>query len=149
MKEQARKSSEILNNKKKILLIGVGLFMALVSLVVYYITLKVLKRPPAAAHSMTLLTLIMFEVSNAFNFRSLYSSFFKTSLRRNKVLLYASALSLLSTVAIIYVPFLQKVFETTALPLSAWLFTFVLSLSVIFVVDIAKKIDKNSFEDIK
>jgi magnesium-transporting ATPase (P-type) len=116
-------------------------------LVVYYITLNVLNWSLVAAHTATLLTLIMFEVSNAFNFRSLYSSFFKTSLFRNTLLIYAGAASILATVAIMYIPFLQKIFETTGLPWYTWLVTAIISLSIIVVVDIAKYINKNSFED--
>jgi len=100
-----------------------------------------------AAHTATLLTLIMFEISNAFNFRSLYSSFFKTNLFRNTWLIYASMASLFATLAIMYVPFLQKIFETTGLPWYTRLVTALISLSIIIVVDIAKYINKNSFED--
>lgn len=147
MKLKARRNSEILNVKKKILMVWIGLYQAAIALWVYYVTLKILDWSLIAAHTVTLLTLIMLEVTNAFNFRSLYSSFFKTSFKRNVWLVYAGAISLLATVAIMYVPFLQKVFETTGLPWYAWLVTFGLSLSIIVVVDIAKYINKNSFED--
>jgi P-type Ca2+ transporter type 2C len=147
MKLKARKNSEILNVKKKILMVGIWLYKAAVALWVYYVTLKILNWSLIASHTVTLLTLIMLEVTNAFNFRSLYSSFFKTSFKRNTWLIYAGVISLLATVAIMYVPFLQKVFETTWLPWYAWLITAFISLSIIIVVDIAKHINKNSFED--
>lgn len=147
MKLKARKNSDILNRKKKILLVSVWLSMAAAALIVYYITLKILHWTPIAAHTATLLTLIMFEVSNAFNFRSLYASFFKTKHQRNILLIYASIASLLATFAIMYIPFLQKVFETTGLPWYVWLFTAVFSLTIILIVDTAKRINKNSFED--
>jgi magnesium-transporting ATPase (P-type) len=89
----------------------------------------------------------MFEISNAFNFRSLYASFFKTKLSRNIPLIYASIISLLATAAIMYIPFLQKVFETHPLSWQTWVVTFLISLSIIVVVDIVKYINKNSFED--
>ncbi len=147
MQLKARKNSNILNTKKKILLASVGIFMALVSLLVYVVVLRVFNRSLEASHTMVLLTMIMFEVTNAFNFRSLYSSFWKTSFKRNIWLIYASIASLLATAAIMYIPVLQIIFETESLPRYAWVSTFVISLSVILVVDIAKYINKNSFDD--
>jgi len=146
MKLKARKNSNILNTKKKLLLVWVWIFMALVSLWVYTIALKKLNRSLEAAQTLFLLTLIMFEISNAFNFRSLYASFFKTKLSRNIPLIYASIISLWATAAIIYIPFLQKVFETHPLSWQTWVVTFLISLSIIVVVDIIKYINKNSFK---
>ncbi len=147
MKLKARKNSNILNTKKKLLLVWVWMFMALVSLLVYVIALKKLNRSLESAQTLVLLTLIMFEISNAFNFRSLYASFFQTKISRNIPLIYASIISLLATAAIMYIPFLQKVFETHPLSWQTWVVTFLISLSIIVVVDIIKHINKNSFED--
>jgi P-type Ca2+ transporter type 2C len=115
MKLKARRTSEILNRNKKLLIISVGLFMALLCFGVYYISLNVLKLPLIIAQTMTLLTLIMFEISNAFNFRSLHTPFYKTKFTRNIFLIYASIVSLLMTVLIIYTP-LNRIFETQPLP---------------------------------
>jgi len=147
MQLKARKNSNILNTKKKLLLVWVGLYMALVALLVYMLALKVFHRSLPAAHTLVLLTMIMFEISNAFNFRSLYSTFLKTSFKRNILLVYGSIISLLATAAIMYIPFLQKIFETEPLSRHIWVLTFVLSLSIIVVVDVVKMINKNSFED--
>jgi len=147
MQLKARKNSNILNTKKKLLLVGMGLYIALVTLLVYVVALKVFNWPLEAAHTLVLLTMIMFEISHAFSFRSLYSTFLKTSFKRNTLLIYASVISLLATVAIMYIPFLQNIFETSPLSWHIWILTFVISLSVIVVMDIIKIINKNSFED--
>lgn len=147
MQRKARKTSDILNFQKKLLLVAVGLFMAGVCLLVYYVALTFFHWSLAAAQTLALLTLIMFEINNAFNFRSLSVSFFRTSFRRNKMLIYASIISLLATVAIIYIPALQGIFATHPLPRHVWIVAFCISFSVIFVVDIAKSITKTSFED--
>lgn len=147
MQLKARKNSNILNTKKKILLLGMWFYIAIVTLLVYILALKVFHWPLPAAHTLVLLTLIMFEISHAFSFRSLYSTFLKTSFKRNTLLVYASIISLLATAAIIYIPFFQNIFETTPLSWHVWILTFVLSLSVIFVMDIVKIINKNAFED--
>ncbi len=138
MQEKAKRNSEILDKNKKFLMFGLGLFMTIWALIVYYVTLKVWNWSLVQAHTATLLTLIMFELMNSFNFISLETSFFKTNFMRNKLLLLAVLWSLLASIAIIYIPFLQPIFGTSAMSLSTRLYISLITFSVIIFMDIIK-----------
>lgn len=64
---------------------------------------------------------VVFELFFVFNCRSEKRSVFRHDLFSNKPLLLASAFSLLLQLAVIYVPFLQPLFETVPLTASDWL----------------------------
>jgi len=87
------------------------------------------------------LTLIFFEISNAFNFRSLRYPVHKIPFFANKYLVYASAISILVTAAIIYIPFFNRVFSTVPLGFFEWVFALLISISIIIIFDVFKIIN--------
>jgi Ca2+-transporting ATPase len=72
------------------------------------------------AQTMAFTTLTLFQLFNLFNARSDWQSAFR-GMFRNRWLLGAIALSALLQVAVVYTPFLQAAFVTTALTASDWL----------------------------
>jgi hypothetical protein len=92
----------------------------------------------------------MFEIAATFNFRSLRKGVFERSLFVNKYLVYASILSILATIIIIYTP-ANKIFGTTPLSFNDWLAASVIAFIMIAFFDIFKKINlrKKSFPLIK
>lgn len=135
MEHKARKNSDILNNTLIKMLLGAWFTMAIWTLIVYYIVLNVSNVSIEQAHTIVLVTLIFFEISGAFNFRSLTKSFFKLSIATNPYLVYASIISLLATIAIVYIPFLNKIFETSPIPRYYRISSFIISLSIILIFD--------------
>ena len=93
----------------------------------------------AVAQTSALVTLIIFEIFNAFNFRSLRFGVHELPLNTNKYLIYASILSLILTLLIIYTP-LNVMFETTPIKLSYWIIIAVISTSIFIIIDVIKKI---------
>ncbi|MCX8193883.1 MAG: cation-transporting P-type ATPase [Candidatus Pacearchaeota archaeon] len=142
MKTPPRKKSQIINKQLFILLSVAGIIMAAGTLGVFYYALKVLDKDIVTARTSALITLIFFEIANAFNFRSFRYGVHKLPLFANKYLVYASLVSILATIAIIYIPSLSNIFETAPIDLYHWLFAFVISLSVIIVFDILKIINQ-------
>lgn len=67
------------------------------------------------ARTVAFLTLVMTQLVHSFECRSESKSFFKSGLRGNLLLLSACAFSFLMMVAVIYIPVLQGVFNTTML----------------------------------
>ncbi|MCL6500959.1 MAG: HAD-IC family P-type ATPase, partial [Candidatus Pacearchaeota archaeon] len=134
-----RKKPNILNKQLIKLLAVAGATMGIATLGTFYFTLNVLKQDLATARTIALVTLIAFEIANAFNFRSFRYPAHKLPLFANKYLVYASVLSILATLLIIYTP-LNRIFETV--PISGYYFAvaFVISMTIIIVFDVWKKI---------
>jgi Ca2+-transporting ATPase len=91
------------------------------------------------AQTMTFTTLMMFQLFNVFNARSDDQSAFR-GLFQNHWVWGAVGLSLSLHVLVIYVPFLQKAFSTTALSLSDWLVTAAVASSVLWLRELSKLI---------
>lgn len=145
MKVKPRKKSNILNKHLLILLAIAGTVMGVGTLGVYYYTLRVLNQDILIARTSALVALIFFEIANAFNFRSFRYPVHKLPMLANKYLFFASIISILATILVIYTP-LNIIFGTTPIKLFYWILALVISLSVIVVFDILKLInEKNKF----
>jgi Ca2+-transporting ATPase len=91
------------------------------------------------AQTMAFTTLMMFQLFNVFNARSDETSAF-TSLFTNGWLWSAVGVSLLLHVAVVYVPFLQQAFSTTALTAGDWLFSALVASAVLWLREVSKLI---------
>jgi len=100
----------------------------------YYVTNSTL----AKAQTVAFAGIVLAELFHAFNARSFKFSIFKIGLFSNPTLLYLIALSILSTVSVIYVPFLQATFGTVPLGLVDWVRILAASSLVIVAVEVEK-----------
>lgn len=114
-----------------------GLVMGILSLLVYFLAISVWQFPLDEARSLTLFTLICFEVVHAFNMRSFRHPIYQSNFFSNQWLIIASTTSLLATLAIIYTP-LNKVFDLAPLALEWLALGAIVSLGVAVVLDIWK-----------
>ena len=89
------------------------------------------------AQTMAFTTLMMFQLFNVFNARSDEQSAF-VGLFGNNWLWAAVALSLSLHVAVVYVPFLQQAFSTTALAPSDWMICVAVASSVLWLRELSK-----------
>ncbi len=89
--------------------------------------------------TMAFTTLVMFQLFNVFNARSDVRSAFR-GLFHNRWLWSALGLSFLLHVAVIYVPFLQRAFSTTALTLEDWLCCIAMGSAVLWLRELSKLI---------
>ena len=94
-------------------------------------------------HGMTMafLTLSMTEMFHAFNARSINHSLF-TMKKQNKFLWGAFVLSLLLTLAVIYIPGLNSAFEFTAISFKEYMIAVGLAVTVIPFTEISKLVTK-------
>jgi Ca2+-transporting ATPase len=93
------------------------------------------------AQTMAFSTLIMFQLFNAFNARSDTASAF-AGMFSNRWLWAAVALSFLLHLAVIYVPFLQQAFSTTALGPGDWLRCAMVASSVLWLRELVKAVTR-------
>ena len=91
------------------------------------------------AQTMAFTTLMLFQLFNVFNARSDERSAF-AGLFTNRWLWISVALSLALHAAVIYTPFLQQAFSTTALDVRDWLGCAAVASSVLWLGELAKAI---------
>ena len=91
------------------------------------------------AQTMVFATMVLMEMVNSYNSRS-DNPLFRINPFANNKLNLAVALSVLSTILIIQVPYLSSIFGTTALVSREWLIVIVLSLSALVISETAKLI---------
>lgn len=90
------------------------------------------------ASTLSLTVLVVIEMFNAINALSEDSSLFQIGFWANPLLLVACSISVLLHCAILYVPFLQRIFGTYPLDLKDWYLALAFSFPVIFVDEILK-----------
>jgi Ca2+-transporting ATPase len=89
------------------------------------------------ARTMAFTTLMMFQLFNVFNCRSMWRSAF-AGFFENKWLILAVLFSLATQFAVIYVPFLQVAFHTVPLTVNDWLITVAVGASLLVAVELVK-----------
>ncbi|KAI8323601.1 calcium ATPase [Martensiomyces pterosporus] len=94
--------------------------------------------------SMTFTTFVCFDMFNALTCRSVRRSVFEFGLFTNTAFNFAVAGSLLGQLGVIYMPFLQRVFQTEALGLFDIVKILVLSSSVLWVDEAFKWWERRS-----
>jgi len=149
MMEPPRKNSEILNKKLLILLLFTGSLLTVLVLASYFLVFNVLGETQEYARTVALFTLIGLEIVSAFNFRSFRKGVFSRGLMVNPYLFYASVISLIATVAIIYSP-LNQVFETVPVGIGGLLIVAALSFLLAIIFDVLKYVNyKKKFFDVE
>ncbi len=136
MKKMPRRRDEKIISKGLALRIApISLLILAGTLAAFYYFLPDLGK----ARTMAFVTLIFFELFNAFNSRSLEHSVFRIGVFSNKKLVAASAGSLTAMLFAIYTPFMQEIFKTVPLSLTDLFFAFALASTVLVASEIRKK----------
>lgn len=130
------------NPKEKILsrttlsfIILVGVIMALGTLWVFNSELSL---GIAKAQTMAFTTLVVFQLFNVLNCRSVKESLFKVGVLTNKKLILAIISSVILQLVVLYIPAIQAAFGTVPLGLLDWAKVIAVSASVFIIVEIKK-----------
>jgi Ca2+-transporting ATPase len=94
--------------------------------------------------TMVFTTLTLSQMANALAVRSEQDSLFSIGLLSNKPLLGAILLTFVLQMAVVYVPFLQTIFKTEALPLDDLVISLILSTLVLWGIEIQKWVLRRS-----
>ncbi|MDI6724914.1 MAG: calcium-transporting P-type ATPase, PMR1-type [Methanobacterium sp.] len=124
--ERAPIKEEIIPRKNLLKIIIAGVVMTVGTLALYYY--EIISGVGALkATSIAFTVFVMFQIFNVFNCKS------EMNLRNisNKFLFVAISMSLLLQIAVIYTPFLQGIFETTALSLIDWIVIILVSSTIL------------------
>ena len=103
--------------------------------------LDLMRQLAADGMTMAFLALSMAEIFHSFNMRSLHKSVFRVG-SQNLYIWGAMLLSLISTAAVIYIPFLSNAFGFESISLSEYVVAMLLALSIIPMVEIEKVFER-------
>lgn len=142
MKRKPRNPKEGLINKELLFrIIGLGVLMAVGSLLLYMWYYQDLDK----ARTMTFTTLVMFELFNMFNCRSLRYSSLKIGLFSNKRLIVLVFIALLLQIIVVQTPLLSSVFKIVPLNCFEWLICVLVGSSILILGEIRKSIKALNF----
>lgn len=137
MEEKPRKDTRILNKQLVLLVLFNGGLMAVFTLAIYLIFYNVLGQGVEVSRTAALAGLILLEIASAFNFRSFRKKTLSRSPFVNKYLFFASAVSLLATLVILYTG-VSKVFETVPLDFYSWVILLAPVILIFLIYDVIK-----------
>jgi Ca2+-transporting ATPase len=121
MQRPPRPPAEPIINRSMQLKISVQtVAIATVTLAAYFLGVQMLPGVPEEAKTMAFVTLSFSELLRAFTARSESYPLFRIGLLSNRWMFYAVASSLLLLIAVIYIPFLQPIFNTVPLGWREW-----------------------------
>ena len=92
------------------------------------------------ARTMAFVGLGFFTVYNAYSCRSLDESILKMNPFGNKALLLGIASSIFSILAVVYIPFMQSIFQTQPLTSDSWVMVLAVGLLVVLVAEVMKRV---------
>jgi Ca2+-transporting ATPase len=149
MEQKPRKNRDLLNKHMIALLIFNGALLALLTLSSYFISFNIEGKDVSYARTTALVTLVFLEIVSAFNFRSFRKGVLDRSPLTNPYLFFASLISVIATIIIIYTP-ANKLFETAPIGIQGWLVALGLSFFSVALFDILKKANnKKKFIDLE
>ena len=127
--------TRILNMPALFVILSLGILVAMGTLFFFhhFIEISIEK-----ARTMAFTGIVILEMVNIWNFRSLRMPLTKVGLFSNPWFIWAWLLSIGLQIAVVYVPFMQKMFHTVALSLNDWLFMIIISLPIFVIPEIIK-----------
>lgn len=143
MSEKPRKNAQILTGEFIRLILLNGLTMGLIAFTVSYLSYNVFSFPKEMARTTVLVSMILVQIANAYNFRSFRYGVIGRGLLINKILVLASMFSVCATVAIVHTP-LNALFETTPLGPINWLIAACAAIAIVVLFDIHKFINNRT-----
>ena len=119
------------NNLIHITLVGLVMAAGTLGLYVYELSKG---SSQLLASSIAFTVFVMYQLINVFNCRS-------ESNQKNRTLIVAVSISFVLQLCAIYVPLLQNIFHTTAIPLESWILIIIVALTILIAERIIRKFE--------
>lgn len=144
MNEKPRNPDEPLFDKSLFMeIIASGLVIGLVVFITWYYLIKGIKMDEMVARGYIMALMVFIQNIHVFNCRSERNSAFTVSLKSNKLIVVGVLCSILLQVIVMEVPMLSKFLQTVEIPPLHLIYLFLLSSTVLIIMEIYKKIRKN------
>ena len=141
LKEKPLNPKESIFNKDLLTKILIsGNFIGIIVFIVWYILLHVFKFDLVSARAYIMTLMVFIQNIHVFNCRSEKKSAFNIPIKSNIFVLFSVIFSILLHMVIIYTSFLSKFLKVTIIPFAHLVYLFLISLLVLFVIEIYKKI---------
>jgi Ca2+-transporting ATPase len=135
-------NERVVTKQKAFLILTQGAFIAICSLFAFLFVLYAENASLLRARTAAFIVLSCSQLFHSFNCRSLTESIFKIGIFSNKKLIAATLVSFLLQMAVVSIPFLQKVFKTEALGVFDWALVIIISSLPLWAMEIAKLINR-------
>jgi len=143
MERSPRKPDEsVVTKQRGWLMLAQGAFIAICSLLAFSFVLFIEKEGIERARTAAFIVLACSQLFHSFNCRSMTESLFKIGVFTNKKLILATGVSFLLQMAVVYIPFLQKIFKTQPLGLFDWVLVVAISSFPLWAMELVKRINK-------
>lgn len=125
----------ILSRDNLLHIIAIGIIMAIGTLGLYLYELSV-GTSQILASTMAFTVFVVYQLVNVFNCRS-------KSDEKNKTLVIAVLISFILQICVVYIPILQEIFRTTAIPLISWIPIILIALTILVAERIIRLFENN------
>lgn len=115
-----------------------GAFIAFCSLLAFSLVYFVEKEGIERARTASFIVLACSQLFHSFNCRSSHESIFSLGFLSNVKLVYATLISFILQMAVVYVPFLQVIFKTQPLGLFDWVMVLIISSFPLWAMELVK-----------
>ncbi len=132
----------VVTSERGFLMLAQGAFIAVCSLLAFSFVLFVEKEGLERARTAAFIVLSCSQLFHSFNCRSMTESLFKLGIFTNKKLILAASVSFLLQMAVVYTPFLQKVFKTEPLGTFDWFLVVVISSFPLWAMEAVKIVNR-------
>ena len=143
MKRRPRPSKEpVVTRQRAFLMLVQGVFIAFCSLAAFYYVIFIENEGLPRARTAAFVVLSCSQLFHAFNCRSQTESLFKIGVFTNTKLLWATGISFLLQMMVVYVPFFRTVFKTEMLTTFDWCMVIAISSLPLWAAETMKAIRK-------
>ena len=141
MKKPPRDPKESLFDKELFRgIIVSGFFIGIIVFAFFYYLIKILHMDLAIARGYVMALMVFIQNTHVFNCRSEVNSIFSNNIKRNDIVFLGVFGSILLEIIVMEVPILAKYLQTTSIPMLNLVYLMLLSLSVVALMEIYKKI---------
>jgi len=146
MRRPPRSTGEgVVTKQQAVLMLLQGSFIAFCSLAAFCFVYFVEAQGEGRARTAAFIVLACSQLFHAFNCRSQTESLFKIGVFTNSKLLFATGVSFLLQMVVVYVPFLQKIFKTESLGLFDWVLVVAISSLPLWAMEAVKRIKRTAY----
>ena len=143
MKEPPKKTSESIFNKKLFIEVLVsGLSMGLIVFLVWVILIKRLNFDVYVARGYIMMLMVFMQNMHTLNCRSESKHFYEVGFKKNPFVIFSILFATILQIIVSEVPVLSNYLDTTSVPLFDMLILFLISTSILLIVELYKAIKK-------
>ncbi len=123
-----------------------GLFIGIIVFIVWIYLINKLDMPVNIARGYIVTLMVFIQNMHVLNCRSEKSSILKVPIKSNPLIIFSIVSAIFLQVLFSEVPFLSKFLQTTSIPITHMLILFVISTTIIFIMEIYKYLKRKSIK---